>query len=501
MKKKQQGLLSQRLQNEPAPQQKQQTTVSNEPIVINLDDADKKAKPPKKAKKNKPEQPQIKPEQQSPLSGKFKGIAPKEYSQYKEPEETEPVELDMDKVAEEIKQRSATVPEMEHTTIKEKPRPKVVLKKIFTKKHILIAIAACFVLFLAIEHIPSLIYNVLPDSATASDHAELTLEENSQSVLSSILESLPEEDFDSDKIVNSQDEAPYDPDADRNGIIDGDVTSSPISSQTKVSYDNIEFTVSNNLAGCAAFKDGYAFSGYEGWVRITEQVGHPYIYHNSKWKEAEVRQNEDMLLVYIPGDCLLQFLDDAAAPTTVVTLFGHSFAYASEESDTVTNVGFAKYIFDVFFSIFLPQENGSGWGIGTVQQTTDYHYALSQTDITAPAVLATYDMNSTDRYTSYDNAVSVLENVYAMINNDHNVLCSLQTEDGEYLGIVYGYDYLGNLYVADYQTGELAGIINITPKAQIISSGDEYMQRNWYEFDGLGGSSVNGDRLVFIFPE
>lgn len=388
-----------------------------------------------------------------------------------------------------------------YEVIKEKIPAKIVLKRIFTKKHILIGILVCFILFVAIEQIPSLVYKIVPDENKSSGSIELTIEENSQNTTKNVLDAYSQEDFDDDKIINEKDESPYDPDSDKNGIIDGDLTSTPIKTTTKVSNDDVEITVSNNLSGIKKFNDTYIFTSYKGWAKINKGEGYPYIYINNKWKLADFQKGEDCLLVYIPGDCRLEILSSQATPVTVINLFGGRFAYANGKNPTVTNVGFAKYIFDAFFSVILPQYSDLNWGIGSIQQTTDYHYNKYMKDITAPAVIGTYDLSTADRYTSYDNSLSVIENIMTMIDNDHTVICSLQGDNGECIGIVYGYDYLGNLYIADYRTGELVGSININPKSQIITSGDEVMIRDWYEFNGLGYNSAKGDRAVFIFSE
>lgn len=527
-KKKQQGLLSQRLQNQhPQSSNKNNDSsfvIPNPEIVIDYDEPVKTAsankpntkKPKKNPKKHDraseptPAAPISAKDRLKQLSGTSTSNIPKntfgqsqsftQGTQY-EAENS----LDLDKIANDIKIEKNKKRYKEENTaeiIKEKTPAKIILKKIFTRKHILIGVLTCFLLFVAIEQIPSLIYNVLPESAKSSNHIVLTVEENSANTTKSILQAYPQEDFDNDKIVNGEDKDPYNPDSDLNGIIDGDISSSPIKSQTKVSNEKAEITVSNNLSGIKKFDNYYVFTDYKGWAKFDDTQGFPYIYRNCKWKEAEYQHKGNYIYVYIPGDdCRIEFLKDKPVPVSVIRLFGGTFAYANGKSASVKNVGFAKYIFDAFFSVLLPQENGSGWGIGSIQQTTDYHYALYRKDTTAPAVIGTYDLTTPDRYMSYNNSLSELENIYAMIDEDHTVLCSFQSDKGECLGIVYGYDYLGNLYIADYRTGELVGMLNIIPKSQIITSGDERMIRDWYEFNGLGFSSAEGDRAVFIFPE
>lgn len=71
-------------------------------------------------------------------------------------------------------------------------------------------------------------------------------------------------------------------------------------------------------------------------------------------------------------------------------------------------------------------------------------------------------------------------------------------DNGETLGIVYGYDRYGNLYVADLNTKEYLGKIKIKEHhTKLYTEKNKYEDYYWYSFTGLGYDSYDNARICF----
>lgn len=71
-------------------------------------------------------------------------------------------------------------------------------------------------------------------------------------------------------------------------------------------------------------------------------------------------------------------------------------------------------------------------------------------------------------------------------------------DNGETLGIVYGYDRYGNLYVADLKTKKYLGKIKIKEHhTKLYTEKNKYEDYYWYSFTGLGYNSYDNARICF----
>lgn len=75
----------------------------------------------------------------------------------------------------------------------------------------------------------------------------------------------------------------------------------------------------------------------------------------------------------------------------------------------------------------------------------------------------------------------------------------MSAERGEYIVLIYGYDYEGNLLCADNSTGQRIGTIQITEKAKkILNKSGEIVSISYFDFKGFGFNSISGDRISFF---
>ena len=70
---------------------------------------------------------------------------------------------------------------------------------------------------------------------------------------------------------------------------------------------------------------------------------------------------------------------------------------------------------------------------------------------------------------------------------------------GEFIAIVYGYTQDGNLLLADIDTLQPIGVLGITERAnKVVTNKGEMLSRTYFDFDGFGFHSYNGDRICFF---
>lgn len=394
--------------------------------------------------------------------------------------------------------------EMARSASIRKPVGKELFKKFklwVTPKHILVTVAIVLAVCLAANHLPSLIYNALPEryQTTPDTKHTITVNTDTAELIDQVLVSNPDADFDGDGIPNNEDSAPYDLDADSNGIVDGTSAdeAASITEETVIQSGNAQFSVTGLSGGVMYFRNMYVAS-ISGWVKFTGETGVPYLYDGVHWELADSYTEGDSVFVYMEDGNRLMFLPEASERVTSVTIFGKTFSYAGAANESgAANLRFFRHVADAFFKSVYPKASLYAYNIGSWRNTTVYHKSLEESPTVAPSVIGSYTLTE-ERFAVYDNSLSALEEVYALIDGGHTAVCSLQGTQGEALGIVYGYDYLGNLYVADAETQQPCGIIYITPHSQLTAGADEIMLRAYFTFEAFGFSSKNGDRLVFL---
>lgn len=112
-----------------------------------------------------------------------------------------------------------------------------------------------------------------------------------------------------------------------------------------------------------------------------------------------------------------------------------------------------------------------------------------------------YDSEDTYRFTVNSNTINDLQFVRKTIaDTDTCIAVSLFNRNyGEFIAIVYGYTAEGNLLLADIDTLQPVGVLGITERAVKVATNDgELFSRSYFDFDGFGFHSYNGDRISFF---
>ena len=483
---------------------------------------------PERQKRQKPAAPLQKPSSPpadrpsgDPFASKFRARQDSAYSEYKETVMVEPEIIVTDNTGKEntrhfpkhkvrphkekraLKHKNVPQGSMEKAASykKEKLRPFLIkVKRWVTPKRVVAIVSAVLVFSLLLSHIPPLIYGAVADKNQSVKTTGYTITVNADAVqaISSSAAQHPDEDFDGDGLVNGKDSSPYDPDADENGILDGAAADSlfSLSSPTVIQSGNAEFVASGYTGSIVLFQNRYV-SSIDAVVAFRED-GVPYSYDGFNWEKADFVRDGEYVYVSVAAGESIMFLDEESPVVTSVLVGNHEILYTGESNDGIAkNLSFARYLADGFFMAVFPKENGYPYSLGSWCRTTLYHENLRQNPVVAPAVIASYTLTD-ERFARNDTSLDSLQKIYDLIDAGHTALCSLQGEQGEALAIVYGYDYLGNLYVADAETQQPCGVISITPRSQLMAAPEGIMQRDWFDFEAFGFVSENGDRIAFL---
>ena len=112
-----------------------------------------------------------------------------------------------------------------------------------------------------------------------------------------------------------------------------------------------------------------------------------------------------------------------------------------------------------------------------------------------------FDSSDEYRFTVNSNTLNDLLFVRKSIKEDECcVALSLYNPNkGEYLGIVYGYTYDGNLLIADMNSLEPIGSLSVTESARkTMNETGDIVSISYFDFKGLGFDSTKGDRISFF---
>ena len=233
---------------------------------------------------------------------------------------------------------------------------------------------------------------------------------------------------------------------------------------------------------------GYRFTNFSGYAQFPATEGR-YAYRvvngerqlmtsrmlNEKTDEKvwEIHQNDTVELYY-----------DRLEETVEIKLFGKPFYLGS----TKATRALAKVLPD------------RGFICGKLRMRKDVEPNVADpvtTDIKKPV----YDSEDGYRYTVNTNTLNQLQTVRKSIEeHDTCIAVSLYNRNyGEYIAIVYGYTSNGNLLLADIDTLKPIGVLGITERASMVVNNDgEMLSRSYFDFDGFGFHSYNGDRICFF---
>lgn len=122
-------------------------------------------------------------------------------------------------------------------------------------------------------------------------------------------------------------------------------------------------------------------------------------------------------------------------------------------------------------------------------------------NVVADIVNVQYDEQSNQRLKVTHNRLNDLQYVRETIKAGNCVLVSLFSPGkGEYVGIVYGYTFDGNLLIADYDSLKPIGSLKISERSKKIMNADgSLVSYAYFDFYGLGfDSESNEDRINFF---
>lgn len=360
---------------------------------------------------------------------------------------------------------------------------------VFKKKTLKILIPSLIILILAVNRLPSLIYNLVAEDDELTVFA--TVNEEFAGSVDETLAAYPNEDFDNDNIYNGLDDHPFDKDADRNGVIDSD-TSSTFKCDSAVKLGDLTFIPKNSQCGVTDMHGFYVINGYEdNWLKIDNFSSfYPYIYANDRWEPAEYEVSSGSLLVYIPSDyCYLRLLPERSEYTSTLYLFNSEF---SIDYETI-----GGRVIDGILTVFYPYRSDCPYDIGCRERKLPGIEAVSGDVMAAPTVTKVNTSNLS-RFRQMPMNDKDLRQIYLSVSNNSTRVLSVQSDEGESLLIVYGFDYMGNLYVADYNDTTKRGKLDIKPYAQLISDAEGNITVSYtIEIKGMGADSEDS-KIVLI---
>lgn len=358
--------------------------------------------------------------------------------------------------------------------------------KAFTMKRVLVTLSILFIFVIAVNQLPSLIYGwVAGDKKEDKQSLIFTVDDTYADAVDKAVHDQPNEDFDNDLILNGLDEYPFDKDHDNNGIIDSDA-SSTFALQTPIKVDDVVYEAKSAKSGVTKYLDYYAFNGLEGeWVRIMDCEYYPYAYYDDNWHEVEYEHKDGSTYVKIPKDyCLVKLLRQKSQELTAVYIFGKKRTDYNTEH-------FGGKVMAGFFTVLYPYKSDCPFKVGYREKYIEYfddEYVTQ--DRISSANVTKVNPNNLSRFSAMPIDANDLAVIYNRISESRASVISMQSDKGEILLIAYGYDYLGNLYVADYYDTDKKGKLDITTTAKLIKTENgDYKAYSTVSFNGAGITS------------
>lgn len=228
---------------------------------------------------------------------------------------------------------------------------------------------------------------------------------------------------------------------------------------------------------------GYRFCGFTGYAQFPDSKN-KYVYKNINGVRTLLDKKTEENAWRIDGDMSVELYDTKLKQISEFSFFGHSIYPDSN-------------LFFKGLTTILPD---TGFITGTEKTAMDIDPDTRANTITDIKKIS-YDADDTKRYTQNSNTLNDLQFVRQSIAEDNAcILASLMSaERGEYIVLIYGYDYEGNLLCADNSTGQRIGTIQITEKAKkILNTSGEIVSISYFDFKGFGFNSISGDRISFF---
>lgn len=354
--------------------------------------------------------------------------------------------------------------------------------KNITLKKLLVTFSLLFIFVVAINRLPSLLYNWISDDKNDEKTVSFTVDTNFGDAVEKSVYDHKDEDFDGDLILNGMDEHPFDFDNDKNGIKDSD-TSSTFALNSALKVGNVVYEPKDSQSGVSHFLNYYVFTNCkEQWIKVKNTNQTPYAYYDERWHEVEYEQKGENLYIYIPTDyCYISLIDFKMSETTRVKVFGKELTNYSTEN-------FGGKVLNVIFTVLYPYESDCPFDIGSRSKNIEYFERKSvKRDHTSGLNVTKINTSNLSRFSQMPIDGDDMNIIYHGIEEGNTSLISLQSDKGEILLIAYGYDYLGNLYVADYFDNEKTGKINVRHEGKVIRTANgSYKTYTQISFSGCG---------------
>ena len=332
--------------------------------------------------------------------------------------------------------------------------------------------------------------------------------------VSSVLRNYPEEDFDGDGISNAEEELagtdPWNVDTDGDGVTDYcelKITSTdPLTAEVTLADKQKKSDTENEKSVGSPYKignvilwaddyasksygsvvetiNGYRFCNFHGYAQFPDTEG-KYAYSNQNGVHTLLEKRNEENAWRIDGDASVELYDKKLKEVCDLSILGFHFYPDS----------------NVFFrglSKILPDR-----GFLTATTKTDMDIDPDTRDATVTDIQTMeYDKDDLKRFTLNSNTLNDLVYVRNSIKDDHACIAAslYDSKKGEYVVLIYGYDYDGNLLCADISSGKILGKIIITEKAKkIMNKTGDIVSMSYFDYQGFGFNSLQGDRISFF---
>lgn len=341
------------------------------------------------------------------------------------------------------------------------------------------------------------------------DYSDINYDIEAMGTCNSIIKDSPDMDFDNDHMLNSIEQdrklSVWNPDTDGDGVMDfselelktnpsvkdNDLTkiNEELLSKSGQSYD-LAYKINGVTLWANSLKSrtygtvvrtvdgGYQFADFDGYAQFPEGE-YVYVYKNGIRTPLTDMKNG---AYRIKGNCLVYSLSEKLEMTNKINLFGME-VYAGDNFITKS------------LSFILPDK---GFVTSSRMAKDDIDAGAQKSQTILDFSEFKYSLKK-ERFTKNNNTLDDMVLVRQLINEKKPVAVSLYNDvNGEYIGIVYGYDEQGNLLICDKKTHNHVGVLKITMEASALYDGTDIKQHESFAFSGLTFDSDNGDRISFL---
>ena len=338
-------------------------------------------------------------------------------------------------------------------------------------------------------------------------------------IVNNLLTDNGNEDFDGDGVINSDEESfntsLYNSDTDGDSL--SDYYEIHVSNTDPTTYDNNMIDIqkredeSNGKSLSSGYKignvilwaddysskaygsvvetlHGYHFCNFNGYAEFSNYESTVYAYKvvngiRTLLPSKTVNGSTGEIAWRVSAGDFIEVYTEPLTETIEVGLFGNNIYI---NSNVITKA----------LASILPDK---GFITMTSKMTVDVT-PTGTLDTTADIQLPVYDSSDPERFMVNTNSLSDLKTVYNTIDAGGCVATSLyNSKYGEYVYLAYGYDYDGNLLMADSDSLESVGKLYVTPCAKkLINNTGSIVSVSYFEFSGFGFESSNNDRISFF---